>query len=62
MGFVAVPKSPNFGGVSRHFQAKLVKCKKRAYYRNFCIDSNHHLVVFITVQDFLRSDLYLDDV
>ena len=37
-------KTPKiFWGVNIRFQAKLVKSKKRAYYQNYCIDSNQIL-------------------
>ena len=37
-----IPQNPNFGGVNRHFQAKL-NTEKHAYYQHYCIDSNQIL-------------------
>jgi len=40
---ILVGQKSQFWGVNRHFQAKLAKSAKRAYYQNYCIDSNQIL-------------------
>ena len=52
------PENPNFGGVTRHFQAKLAKSKKRAYYQNYRTDANqilhnykNHQMLFVNGQN-----------
>ena len=36
-------KNPQFWGVNRRFQRQTRKIEKRAYFQNYCIDSNHIL-------------------
>ena len=37
------PQNSQFWGVKRRFQAKTREIQKRAYYQNYCIDSNQIL-------------------
>ena len=38
-----IPQKPQFWGLNRRFQAKLVKTKEITYYQNYYIDSNQIL-------------------